>query len=125
MESTDCVFCDIINGLSPAKGLVKMGSCVSFLPLNPVTPGHRLFVPTIHAENVGEAWAAGDAVGAFVAACNWGLMKDEQFNIITSAGPLASQTVFHTHIHYVPRREDDGLKLPWTKAPRIGDSAWR
>lgn len=111
---TNCVFCKIIDGVEPAKGLLDYGTCVSFLPLNAVTPGHRLFVPKIHSENVGEAWAAGDSVSPFVAACNWGLMSNEDFNIITSAGANATQTVFHTHIHYVPRRKDDGLLLPWS-----------
>ncbi|OHT47970.1 hypothetical protein BKG71_25700 [Mycobacteroides chelonae] len=39
---------------------------------------------------------------------------DIQANVITSIGPDATQTVFHTHIHVVPRRENDGLHLPWT-----------
>jgi histidine triad (HIT) family protein len=116
MELTiDCVFCDIIAGVAPAKEFVDMESCVSFVPLNPVTPGHKLFVPKIHTESVADAWAAGDSLGAFVALCNWGMVKNEDFNVITSAGRHATQTIFHTHIHYVPRRKDDGLKLPWSE----------
>ena len=110
---TDCVFCEIIE-TEAALGFLNLGSVVSFTPLNPVTPGHRLFVPKEHFEDAAEPWAAGPASHAFVAACNWALARDISFNIITSGGAEATQTIFHTHIHYVPRREGDGLMLPWT-----------
>jgi histidine triad (HIT) family protein len=48
-------------------------------------------------------------------AARWGAEKNEDFNLITSRGKFATQTILHTHIHYVPRRENDGLFLPWTE----------
>lgn len=119
-----CVFCKIIDGTYIADDFRQMGlGIVSFIPLNPVTPGHRLFVPTEHSINAGEGPMC--AASAFEEACDWGDAGGEDFNIITSAGKNATQTIFHTHIHYVPRRPDDGLMLPWTQPKRIGDSAWR
>lgn len=131
---TNCVFCEIVKS-EDAEGFRQEGpGVVSFFPLNPVIPGHRLFVPRRHALDAGvdPAYAA----SAFEDAADWGAEKNEDFNIITSRGSNATQTVFHTHIHYVPRRPDDGLKLPWTqefkqepikikRAPKIGDSRWR
>jgi histidine triad (HIT) family protein len=121
MQSTNCVFCGIIESQEAEDFKLEGFGVVSFVPLKPVVPGHRLFVPLRHAENAGEDSMPAGA--AFQDAVLWGRSQDEDFNIITSVGPNATQTIFHTHIHYVPRRENDGLMLPWTK--RIGDSAWR
>lgn len=84
---------------------------VAFAPLNPVTPGHMLFVPMVH---VPDARRIAPLVAAMSLAASWARNIPEDFNLITSAGPAATQTVFHLHVHYVPRREGDGLKLPWT-----------
>ena len=90
---------------------------VTFEPLNPVVPGHRLFVPRGHAASALEfpevtghvmEYAARWADGHNVHPCN----------LITSCGGAATQTVFHLHIHLVPRREGDGLHLPWTGQQR-------
>jgi histidine triad (HIT) family protein len=109
---TDCVFCEIVKS-GDAEGFKRHGSVtVSFIPLNPVTQGHRLFVTVSHASDAGQAPA--NAAMAFHWAAIWGRENNEDFNIITSRGSFATQPVFHTHIHYVPRRENDGLSLPWT-----------
>lgn len=108
----NCVFCEIIR-LENAEGFTTYGAtAVSFIPLKPRVPGHRLFVPTRHSRDFGED--PGHAAAAFYWAGRWGAEKNEDFNLITSRGEYATQTVFHTHIHYLPRRKDDGLKLPWS-----------
>lgn len=107
-----CVFCEIVKN-GNAVGFEAHGRMVvSFFPLNPVTQGHRLFVPVTH--NISAAEGSANASLAFHWAAIWGRDEDEEFNIITSAGANATQTVFHTHIHYVPRHKGDGLKLPWS-----------
>jgi histidine triad (HIT) family protein len=85
----------------------------AFQPLNPVTPGHFLVVPTRHVSNALESPSAAGRALQFAGylANQMGL---ESANFITSAGRDATQTVFHLHIHIVPRREGDGLALPWT-----------
>ena len=109
----NCVFCEIAGGRISVEGLKCHGSTtISFIPLNPVTPGHRLFVPFEHGSDVADRPA--HAAMALFWAGRWGAEKNEDFNIITSRGEYATQTVFHTHIHYVPRRKGDGLLLPWS-----------
>lgn len=110
MPGNDCPFCARI-----AHGEYDAGNqwAVTFEPLNPVTPGHRLFVPRTHVEDAltrppltghvmryAAAWAEEHGLGA----CNF----------ITSRGTEATQSVPHLHWHLVPRREGDGLALPWT-----------
>jgi histidine triad (HIT) family protein len=86
---------------------------VAFEPLGPVTPGHFLVVPRKHVSN-----AFADPVAAGRALRFAGFLANQMdlpaANFITSAGKDATQTVFHLHVHIVPRREDDGLVLPWT-----------
>lgn len=108
---SDCPFCPI-----PAPILREWGvtnPIVAFRPLNPVTPLHTLIVPTRHVEH----FATEPALSAEVMRCAalWcSDMEGVDFNIITSKGPSATQTVRHLHVHVVPRHTDDGLHLPWT-----------
>lgn len=84
---------------------------VRFSPLNPVTPGHMLFVPRGHIRDVA---ALDQAIGhVFAAAAAYGTVWGS-FNLILSRGEPATQTVEHAHVHFVPRRPGDGLTLPWT-----------
>ena len=109
----DCVFCDFITGDAPKPKLYsEMGIySVVFEPLNPVTPGHLLVVPKAHVENAATdpQLAANVMLSASVLAG-----KFPAANIITSLGRDATQSVFHLHLHVVPRRLGDGLHLPWT-----------
>jgi len=104
-----CVFCQIVNGESPAKIVQRWDDAVAIVPLNPVTPGHVLVIPADHVEDYTtkpEVTAA-----AFKRAAELGTPPS---NLITSAGSPATQTVFHLHVHVVPRLDGDGLHLPWT-----------
>ena len=110
-----CPFCKLVmERVTTGRGIEQIGSSgvYHFEPLNPVTPGHRLFVPAFHYEDAAEAPSATGAV--FEWAAWWAAQQDEDFNLIVNAGPAASQTVRHLHIHYVPRRPGDGLILPWS-----------
>lgn len=107
---TDCVFCapnwdnlDLVDEIGPVA-IIR--------PLDPVTPGHVLVIHGIHSQDA----AASSVVAAdlMAVAAEYVARNELQANIITSVGPLATQTVFHTHVHVVPRRENDGLPLPWT-----------
>jgi diadenosine tetraphosphate (Ap4A) HIT family hydrolase len=107
--NTDCPFCGRIQcGEYEHLYWDLHGDVVRFEPLNPVTPGHMLFVPVQHAEH--PDWSAVSRAMGWAA--QYGCADD--FNLITSSGAAATQTVPHIHIHYVPRREGDGLHLPWT-----------
>lgn len=106
----DCVFCSRIE--RDEFDYYDQWS-VAFRPLNPVAEGHFLVVPKAHtASALTSPTSVGNAMrfAAFLAR-DMGLAD---FNLITSAGGYATQTVFHLHVHVVPRREGDGLHLPWT-----------
>jgi histidine triad (HIT) family protein len=92
---------------------------VAFQPLNPVTPGHFLVVPQVHVTSALEAPEAAGHSAAFSARLA-GEMELPAFNLITSSGNAATQTVRHLHWHVVPRREGDGLALPWTGQKDVG-----
>jgi histidine triad (HIT) family protein len=113
----ECVFCQRVRREEyEGQTYVHYGSSelrvVRFAPLNPVVDGHMLFIPDVHAANAAEYPAAAGA--AFTAASSFGMVQAQDFNLITSSGPAATQTVQHLHVHYVPREAGDGLTLPWT-----------
>lgn len=100
---------------------------VTFEPLNPVTPGHRLFVSERHESPLTNPFGYDDGagrvrgVGAVLPLLyRWRRENGirEQFNLILNAGSAASQTIEHLHLHYIPRRPGDGLALPWTEGHR-------
>jgi len=108
--SNDCPFCKRIA--ADEFDYYDLDN-VAFQPLDPVTPGHFLVVPREHVSN---AFASPVAAGR---ALKFAAFLSNQIdipaaNFITSAGADATQTVFHLHIHVVPRRPGDGLHLPWT-----------
>lgn len=106
-----CPFCDRIE-----RGEFDYSDphAVAFEPLNPVTPGHLLVVPRVHVRDAGVSPGITARTMALAAAIAGPADDVESFNLITSAGSTATQTVMHLHIHIVPRREGDGLHLPWT-----------
>lgn len=88
-------------------------------PFSPVVPGHRLFIPRVHVTDATDVPALTGRVFAEAAAWGRDHVPHGQFNLITSAGRWATQTVFHLHVDVVPRTEDDGLSLPWTGQPKM------
>lgn len=119
-----CPFCDFDGTVLYEVGDADLpdgrpGGIIVFEPLNPVTPGHVLVVPRKHVRDALEDLELSGKVFRFAAEYARFLKLDYygdggQFNFITSAGANATQTVFHLHVHVVPRREGDGLALPWT-----------
>lgn len=106
-----CVFCDIIDGLSPAVQVQETGASITIVPLSPVTTGHVLFIPRRHVEDAAtDPWLTGQVM---MDAAAYAARAGGEFNLLTSAGRAATQSVFHLHIHYVPRSPSDQLMLPW------------
>lgn len=115
-----CVFCErIANGEYDAE----FADYVTFEPLNPVTPGHMLVVPKVHTANLNSSELEADQVGWALRGFTNDLEPDVSYNIITSKGEAATQTIQHLHFHIVPRRKDDGLALPWTGQEQVIDLA--
>lgn len=88
------------------------GGIIAFRPLNPVTAGHRLLVPKRHISS--SSWTPMVTGSVFEAAARYARNRYDSFNLITSVGAPATQTVEHLHVHVVPRWPGDGLKLPWS-----------
>jgi histidine triad (HIT) family protein len=103
--SDDCAFCPYFEGAT------RPGQVLAITPLNPVVPGHMLFVPEQHVEDAGEDPDV--TADTMRAAASYARTLDS-CNIITSKGRDATQSVFHLHIHVVPRKPNDGLLLPWS-----------
>ena len=117
------MFCAIVAGRAPAHRLVEDEHTVSFLNIAPATVGHALVVPRTHSADLFEI-SDQDLQHTLLAARRLARrMKDvlepDGFNIINSCGAAAWQTIFHFHLHVVPRYEDDPLELPWV--PKEGD----
>jgi histidine triad (HIT) family protein len=108
----DCPFCERI---AAGEYDYHDDHSVAFQPLNPVTPGHFLVVPRRHIANALEPFAPILLGGTMRLAAILARQMDlTDCNFINSAGAAATQTVWHLHVHVVPRREGDGLHLPWT-----------
>ena len=118
------MFCGIIAGSIPSQTIDSDERTVAFMDINPATPGHALVVPRVHSADLLEISSEDLTATALAAQRLAQRMKDvleaDGINLINACGAAAWQTVFHFHIHVVPRYEDDPLKLPWVPAP--GDS---
>ena len=102
-----CVFC---KRIADGEYDDRYADYVTFGPLNPVTKGHMLIVPVGHATSLSEC----DSLTMLGWALRYFTNDLDEYNIITSKGANATQTIQHLHFHIVPRRPDDGLLLPWT-----------
>ena len=117
----DCLFCGIVSGDVPAEIIDSDERTVAFMDINPATRGHALVVPREHADNLLDV-SDEDLEATFLAARRLArriddAMDPDGFNIINSCGSAAWQTVFHFHVHVIPRYEDDPLQLPWKPEP--------
>lgn len=110
--SDECVFCKIVRGEASARIVEERIHTLIFHPLNPVVPGHLLVIPKRHVDN----FATDPLISGYTAVRASEYVKDTdgEYNLITSKGPNATQTVRHLHFHIVPRWPNDGLALPWS-----------
>ena len=119
----DCLFCKIVSGDLPATVVDSDDRTVSFMDINPATKGHALVIPRDHAEDllsISERDLCMTATAAQrIAKRMEETLQPDGFNLINACRAAAWQTVFHFHIHVVPRYEDDPLELPWI--PRGAD----
>jgi histidine triad (HIT) family protein len=125
MRDPDCLFCKIVAGEVPSQRIAEDEKTVSFMDINPATRGHALVIPKEHAVNLLEI-APDDLTAVALAAQQLAKRVSERLgadgvNLINSCGSAAWQTVFHFHVHVIPRYADDPLKLPWTPAPGDAD----
>ena len=121
----DCLFCKIVAGELPATVVAEDERTLAFMDINPATRGHALVIPREHAVDLleigQEDLAAVAAAAKRLAACAKEALGADGVNLINSCGAAAWQTVFHFHVHVIPRYRDDPLKLPWVPAPGDAD----
>jgi histidine triad (HIT) family protein len=117
----DCLFCKIVAGDVPATLVHEDERTVAFMDINPATRGHLLVVPREHAENVleidPEDLEAVARTGQAMARRVRDKLGADGVNLLNSTGSVAWQTVFHFHLHVIPRYENDPLRLPWQPQP--------
>jgi histidine triad (HIT) family protein len=121
--TADCLFCRILAGELPAQIVAEDERTVSFMDINPATRGHALVIPRAHAEDLYETDPQ-DVGATALAAQRLALDARDRLgadgvNILNACRPAAWQTVFHYHVHVIPRYADDPLRLPWI--PQAGD----
>jgi histidine triad (HIT) family protein len=113
----DCVFCGIVAGTEPAERLYEDEHALAFLSIGPATEGHSLVVPKEHCADlfdIGHERAAGVMRAAVtVAEMLRSSLGAEGMNLVHASRPIAWQTVFHFHMHLVPRYRIDELTPPW------------
>jgi histidine triad (HIT) family protein len=116
MADPDCLFCKLVAGEIPSHKIDEDDKTLAFMDINPWTRGHALVIPKAHSRNVYDIepadLAAMHAAAQRVARRMRDRLASEGVNIIQSSEPVAMQTVFHTHVHVIPRYSDDGLRLP-------------
>lgn len=117
----DCIFCAIVAGAAPAELIDSDDRTVAFMDINPATRGHALVIPRTHSADLIEIDDTDLAATMAAARRLASRMKDtigpDGINVLNSCGRAAWQTVFHFHLHVVPRYHDDPLELPWRPAP--------
>lgn len=126
-ETSECPFCAIARGANQAPEIVCGGdSWVAFFPLEPATPGHTLVIPREHTPDLWKVRPelAADLMRAVlrVGSAIETALRPEGLNLITSAGEAASQTVFHLHLHVIPRWHRDGFRPIWPSGGRYEDA---
>lgn len=119
--SANCLFCGIVAGTIPSTQVAETEQAIAFMDINPATPGHLLVIPRVHSADLREA-AAEDLIAATLLAQSLVGRVIERLdadgaNLLSCIGAEAWQSVFHTHLHVIPRYKNDPLRLPWHPTP--------
>ena len=118
MTSKDgCIFCAIAERTGPAEVVEADERAIAFLDISPATRGHTLVISRNHSDNLleidPEDLAHVAQMAQSIAKRMPGALGCDGVNLLNSCGTAAWQTVFHFHLHVIPRYDDDPLKLPW------------
>ena len=113
----NCIFCKIANGEIPAATLYEDENFRVILDLGPASKGHALILPKSHAANIyelsDEMAAKAMILAKKMATAMTAALKCDGFNIVQNNGECAGQTVFHFHMHLIPRYEEDQVGITW------------
>jgi len=117
MKKDDCIFCKIAAGEIPSRTIYEDKDFRAILDIAPASKGHAIILPKNHADNLYEL-SDEDASKIFIVAKKVARAMKEAFhckglNILQNNGELAGQTVFHLHVHVLPRYADDNVRFSW------------
>ena len=117
MKKEDCIFCKLANGEIPTNSIYEDEDFKVILDASPATKGHALILPKEHFDNIYEV---DDSIAAKIfplakklATAMTKKLGCDGFNILQNNGEAAGQTVFHLHIHLLPRYKDEKAILEW------------
>lgn len=114
-----CIFCKIATGEIPSKTVYEDDDFRAILDISPASKGHVIILPKNHADNIFEI-SDEDASGIMLVAKKIASKVKNVFgcdgvNILQNNGEAAGQTVFHLHVHVIPRYENDNIRIKWTQ----------
>ena len=119
----DCIFCKIVANQIPSTRIAEDDKTIAFMDINPAADGHVLIIPRCHAANIFEICendlSATVICAAKVAKAVQRAFQPDGVSMIQANGKGAAQSVFHFHIHIIPRKIGDELKVNW--GPKPGD----
>jgi histidine triad (HIT) family protein len=117
----DCLFCKIVALEVPGTIIDADERTVSFMDIHPVTRGHALVVPRDHSRDIhdiaSEDLAAVTRAAQRLAVRARDALGADGVNLLNFSGRAAWQTIFHFHLHVIPRYDDDPLRLQWVPGP--------
>lgn len=117
MNKDDCIFCKIANGEIPSATVYEDSVCRVILDVNPANKGHALIIPKEHFDNIysidAETAAKIFTIATEVAKAQKAELNPDGLNILQNNGEAAGQTVFHFHMHLVPRYIKDNVTMTW------------
>lgn len=124
MKDSSCIFCKIANGEIPSETIYEDDYFRAILDLGPASKGHTLILPKEHYGDICDADTA-ILSKAFPLAARIGMAAKSAlgatgFNVVQNNGTSAGQTVFHLHIHVIPRYEGDSAMVTWTPGQDSG-----
>jgi histidine triad (HIT) family protein len=123
MADPDCIFCKIVAGDLPATIIDEDERTIAFMDIAPASRGHALVIPRAHSADLLSVEREDLSAVAFAAQRLAARTKErlgaDGVNLLNSCGVAAWQTVFHFHVHVIPRYVGDPLQLPWV--PAAGD----
>lgn len=121
MSDPNCIFCKILAGEIPARIVDEDERTIAFMDIAPATRGHALVIPRAHSRDLLEVEP--EDLQAVALACQRlatrakERLRADGVNLLNSCGAVAFQTVFHFHVHVIPRYEGDSLRMPWDPMP--------
>lgn len=117
MIKDDCIFCKIANGQIPSSTVYEDNDFKVILDISPAAKGHALILPKQHYDNL---WELGEeesakimAIAAKVTKAQKAALSCDGVNLLQNNGVAAGQSVFHFHMHLIPRYDEDGVNIPW------------